>query len=190
MDYSKELKRPLPKEALKQHPTKRFLTVINPMFVVDRLNTVFGLFGWAFKTEVISFSEEPKCSATVKGFLRIENDGKVHTIEQYGGSDNTDLGDALKGAATDALTKCASILGIGFEVYSGQLDRQSSAPAKAEMATKAMIKKIGVLLDERLVLMPVAARINAMIAEGHVSVEDAKKTIAYLENLEKKVSDG
>ena len=39
---------PLPKEALKQHPSKRFLTTINPIYVVERLNLAFGIGGWTF----------------------------------------------------------------------------------------------------------------------------------------------
>lgn len=40
--------------------------------------------------------------------------------ECYGGNDNADLGDAYKGATTDALTKIASWLGIGQEVFKGE----------------------------------------------------------------------
>ena len=37
--------------------------------------------------------------------------------ETYGGNDNADLGDAYKGAVTDALTKIGSWLGIGAHVW-------------------------------------------------------------------------
>ena len=37
------LMKPLPAEALKSHPTKTFLTVINPIYVIERLNEAFGL---------------------------------------------------------------------------------------------------------------------------------------------------
>ena len=40
-------------------------------------------------------------------------------LEQYGGSTNDDMGDATKGGGTDALTKIASYLGIGAEIYKG-----------------------------------------------------------------------
>jgi hypothetical protein len=43
-------------------------------------------------------------------------------IEQFGGNDNPDRGDAYKGACTDALSKCASYLGIGMDVYKGLYD--------------------------------------------------------------------
>ena len=33
-----ELRKPLPKEAIKPHPTKAYLSTINPAYVIDRLN--------------------------------------------------------------------------------------------------------------------------------------------------------
>lgn len=103
---------PLPKEALKQHPSKRFLTTINPIYVVERLNLAFGIGGWTFVTRVIETNEN---FVVVKGTLEVSE----HNIklENYGGNDNPDRGDAYKGASTDALTKCASYLGIGAEVW-------------------------------------------------------------------------
>ena len=54
--------------------------------------------------------------SAVKGRLTIDD----IVIEQFGGSSNDDMGDALKGGSTDALTKCASYLGIGASIYKGQ----------------------------------------------------------------------
>jgi hypothetical protein len=45
-------------------------------------------------------------------------------VEQYGGNDNPDRGDAYKGACTDALSKCASYLGVGMDVYKGLRDER------------------------------------------------------------------
>lgn len=114
---------PLPKEALRVHPTKPFLTVITPIYVLERLNQVFGVGKWEFRTEPVTIgtgmrNKGPMC--VVKGILDIP-DYAIH-LEQYGGNDNVDMGDAYKGAATDALTKIASYLGIGFEVYKGKGD--------------------------------------------------------------------
>jgi hypothetical protein len=38
-------------------------------------------------------------------------------------STNDDIGDASKGAATDAITKIASYIGIGIDVFKGQHDK-------------------------------------------------------------------
>lgn len=109
-----ELKAPLPCEAIKPHPTKSFLSTINPIYVIERLNEVFGLDGWHFTSEVL---KEKDKWVVVKGTLHFTVGDHFHKIEQYGGNDNPDLGDAYKGAATDALTKCASYIGIGADVW-------------------------------------------------------------------------
>lgn len=122
-DQLKRLFAPLPKEALRRHPTKSFLTVISPIYVLERLNDVFGVGKWEFRTEPVAVGEplgNRGQMCVVKGILTIPEYG-IH-LEQYGGNDNTDMGDAYKGAATDALTKLASYLGIGFEVYKGKRD--------------------------------------------------------------------
>lgn len=115
---------PLPAEAVKQHPAKAFLSVISPIYVVERLNQVFGVGKWEFRTEPVSEVDSTGNQArmcVVKGIMDIPEYG-IH-LEQYGGNNNQDTGDAYKGAATDALTKIASYLGIGFDVYKGRGNR-------------------------------------------------------------------
>ena len=53
-----------------------------------------------------------KCTFTVEKY-------DIH-LEQFGGNNNKDVGDAYKGAATDALTKIGSYLGIGAHVWKGE----------------------------------------------------------------------
>jgi len=119
------LKEPLPNWAIKKHPLRANMTVIHPMAVVDRLNEVFGVGQWNFKVEYINCIEGIQKTQTgertiykseVKGTLEIDD----LILEQFGGSTNDDRGDALKGGATDALTKIASYLGIGASIYKGQ----------------------------------------------------------------------
>lgn len=121
------LSEPLPTWAIKSHPTKRNMTVIHPMAVVDRLNDVFGVGGWNTHVEKMSAynwlqkttkGDRKVYTATCKVVLDIPSVG-VH-LEQFGGSTNDDEGDALKGSATDGLTKIASYLGIGASIYRGQ----------------------------------------------------------------------
>lgn len=104
----------LPDWAISPHPTKKFLSVINPMVIVDRLNEVFGFGGWIPHYIEVEKGDSP----VVKCILLIPEYGIE--IAQYGGNNNQDRGDAYKGAATDALTKCASYLGIGASIYKGQ----------------------------------------------------------------------
>lgn len=130
-DTYAQLCEPLPPEALKQHPSKTYLTTINPMYVVDRLNNVFGIGKWQIHYDII---EADGKMPVVKGTLIIPEIG-VH-IEQFGGNDNADRGDAWKGAATDALTKCASYLGVGRNVW---MNIKPEEPTASETTIKNIL---------------------------------------------------
>src|ERR1700678_2255837 len=111
-----KLKEPLPTEAVSPNPLKPGLSAIKVIYVVERLNDVFGLNGWHMDNEVVETGRK----IVVRATLAIPKYGIA--IEQFGGNDNPDRGDAYKGACTDALSKCASYLGIGMDVYKGLND--------------------------------------------------------------------
>lgn len=111
-EMQRKLREPLPAEAKKKHPTKAYLTTINSIYVTERLNDVFGIGSWQIKSELQELRDK---MIVVKTTLRIPEYGIEY--ECYGGNDNTDLGDAYKGAVTDAITKIGSWLGIGTEVW-------------------------------------------------------------------------
>jgi len=115
-DVKNKLKEPLPREAVSPNPQKPGLSVIKVIYVVERLNEVFGLNGWHVDNEVV----ETGRMVVVRATLSIPR--YAIAIEQFGGNDNPDRGDAYKGACTDALSKCASYLGIGMDVYKGLYD--------------------------------------------------------------------
>lgn len=128
---------PLPNEALKQHPTRSYLTTINAIYVTERFNDVFGLDGWSFRTEIVK--DDGKW-VVVQVFFTAKTTMVVDEIESYdtviersafGGNDNEDLGDRYKGAVTDALTKIGSMLGVGAHVWKNQ-----SVPARASRASE------------------------------------------------------
>lgn len=135
------LSKPLPPEAIGDHPRIQGLSSIKPAFVVERLIEAFGNGGWDDRVTIVdrdSHSETWNAgkhnekqvkiyTATVHLTFTIEKYG-LHK-ENFGGCDNVDLGDALKGARTDALTKIASELGVGLEVYkSGRESTEDAAP--------------------------------------------------------------
>ncbi len=117
-DVLEKLKSPLPAEAVSPNPDRPGLSVIKVIYVVERLNEVFGLNGWRVVNQVV----ESGRMVVVKATVTIPEYGIV--IEQYGGNDNPDRGDAYKGACTDALSKCASYLGVGMDVYKGLRDER------------------------------------------------------------------
>jgi hypothetical protein len=136
------LNKPLPQEALKQHPTKKFLSSINAIYVTERLNAVFGVGQWQTRVEVVDAkptkpdrNNNVSTMVVTKTIFEVPEYG-IH-YECYGGNDNDDLGDAYKGSTTDAITKIASFLGIGAHVWKNQgtpngkpLPQQPAKPQK------------------------------------------------------------
>jgi hypothetical protein len=109
-----KLRAPLPAEAITKHPTKSFLSTIKAIYVVERLNDVFGIGEWYIEYDIIEAGDK---WIVAKGILTVPHYGI--RIEQYGGNDNSDRGDAFKGACTDCLTKIGSYLEIGIDVFKG-----------------------------------------------------------------------
>jgi hypothetical protein len=125
-----------PTEFIKTRPGKggKKFTYIEGGYVIARLNQIFSPVGWEF--EVISERVEQhevviRGRLTVKGF-----DGLTISKEQYGTHDRLagiPLGDTLKAATTDALKKCASMIGVGLDIY-WQNDRLETADKETEKA--------------------------------------------------------
>ena len=140
-EIQKILTRPLPAEAIGDHPRIAGLSSIKPAFVVERLIEAFGNGGW---DDSVTIVDRDSHSETWNAGTPKEKQVKIHTAtvhltftiekyglhkENFGGCDNVDLGDALKGARTDALTKIASELGVGLDVYkSGRENSEDTAP--------------------------------------------------------------
>src|SRR5579871_1985747 len=136
-DVLEKLKAPLPPEAVSPNPNKPGLSVIRVIYVVERLNDVFGLNGWRVVNQVV----ESGRMVVVKATVTIPEYGIV--IEQYGGNDNPDRGDAYKGACTDALSKCASYLGIGMDVYKGLYEQPGTGPQNGASSAGRVPAPIG-----------------------------------------------
>lgn len=137
----------LPAEAIKQHPTKSYLSTINAIYVSERLNEVFGVGEWQTKAEYINEKSNKTTMVVVKLTLDIPAYG-IH-YECYGGNDNADYGDAFKGATTDALTKIGSWMGIGAHVWKNDptgaktiKPQPAPAPQPQPTLTKEQMEKI------------------------------------------------
>lgn len=89
--------------------------------VMDRLDEVFGVFGWSARFFIIADN-------TVCCELSVElADGKVVTKSDIGYSNNNnDSDNGYKGAASDALKRAAVHFGIGRYLY-GEGDEQGAA---------------------------------------------------------------
>jgi len=131
------LKTPLPAEAVKQHPTKTYLSSIKAIYVIERFNEVFGVGQWTQKVEETSV-DKASGMVVVKVIFEVPSLGIYY--ESFGGNDNGgagsknfDLGDAYKGATTDAITKIGSYLGVGMDVFKGLRDSAPAAKSKAPL---------------------------------------------------------
>lgn len=162
------LRQPLPAEAKKPHPSKKFLTTINAIYVTERLNDVFGVGSWGVKSEMIDNSGK---MVVVKTTLSIPEYGIEY--ECYGGNDNPDLGDAYKGAVTDAITKIGSWLGIGVEVWKNQ---SQVVPTQVAQRVKRMI------INDALLDNP--ERCNKMIAVLDAAYQKNPETFKVIEYLQ------
>lgn len=132
------IKKPLPKEAVMPHPTKQNLSTIRAIYVTERFNEVFGVGRWTIKTDLIDnpLALVKNVVTTKAGKERTEFTALMKTkfeVSDYGiyyecvaSSVNDDIGDASKGAATDAITKIASYIGIGMDVFKGQQEKALS----------------------------------------------------------------
>lgn len=119
-----KLKAPFPAEAYTPDRSRGFaLTSLKAQYVVERLNEVFGIGRWGLTGEwretddgVLYFGE---LYYTIK-----EEDGTLvtYTLDEvpgFAGLDRANSGDAYKSARTDCLSKSASYLGVGNEMYKG-----------------------------------------------------------------------
>src|SRR5439155_222396 len=105
--------------------------------VTRRLNEALGVGGWSFRIlrhDINADADE----AWALGEIVAEVDGKCVTRQQFGSQKikrsrssgaPLDLGFDLKGAATDAMKKCASLLGVGLYLSRKQPPRPSAARA-------------------------------------------------------------
>lgn len=134
---------PTPKEFIKERAGKgsRKFKYITVGYTIAMLNKTFSPIGWNF--EIVEQIIDPT-EVVVKGKLSVKfPNGFEVSKYQYGTKErsikgtisrktNTEiegvpLGDTLKAAASDALKKCASMFGIGLDVYWNQLDNLSDA---------------------------------------------------------------
>lgn len=131
-----------PDEALSCDSSRGFdLTSVKAQYVKERLNQVFGVTGWAMTG---TYEQVGNGSGVIYyGKLSvIDPDTSVsHTHESVGFAQiKRNIGDAFKGAQTDALSKCSSNLGIANEIFKGNV-----APPKkgSKAAPKAAAKGKG-----------------------------------------------
>lgn len=161
---------PLPPEAIAAHPRMAGLSTIKGIFVTERLNEVFGVGAWVVKTD-LSSPISTVHTTTNAGRERIEYTAVAKTIftvpaheiyyECIASSTNSDPGDAAKGATTDAITKIASWIGIGIDVYKG---KHGAAPKPVNANLLDLSDKLGLVPDyDDMILQTLKADYLALV---------------------------
>ena len=127
-----EFKKPFPKEAHQKIAHNGF-TTIKAQYITERLNNVMdmgiGLTDWVFhpnKFEKVEGAEEMVCDGT----LALQVGKKSFAKHASGGgkkNKSNSWGDVRKSAQTDAMTKAASLFGIGNDVFKGLVNPDGSS---------------------------------------------------------------
>jgi len=128
--YRERLSKAIKAEAIRTHPSKSYLSTIKAIYITERLNSVFGILGWDFESEIIDTIDAGKDK---KGddLVHVVSRGRIYFREfdlyspiQYGGHEGkkSELGDVYKSAITDCQGKCASLIEIGIQVFKGNPD--------------------------------------------------------------------
>jgi hypothetical protein len=135
------LKAEFPKEAYSKDTSRGFeLTSLKSQYAKERLNEVLGINGWQMNgqysvledksvlytgTLVISFVDEGNPRSNDKGIV-------IHAIEAIGHfQSKKNMGDVYKGAATDAMSKAASSIGLGNEMFKGNINLSTVGDTKS-----------------------------------------------------------
>jgi recombination DNA repair RAD52 pathway protein len=101
-------------------------TGYKPQFIVDAMNCVFGIGGWGFEelsAEVANFQTEKGTASLAIAQVKVWLKDIASKPVGWGQSRVTkgDIGDAKKGAQTDALKKALSYFSVGNRAYHGLL---------------------------------------------------------------------
>lgn len=117
---------PFPPERIEK---KNGFDYVAHAYVTERLNKALGIAGWSFEikaTDVYLDLKEVHCLGRLMAHITLP-DGSTRTIikEEWGGQKCntnssgviTELANDKKGAGSDALKKCATLLGVALNLY-------------------------------------------------------------------------
>jgi hypothetical protein len=115
------LRRPFPPELIKQREGQygKMLSYVETHSVIERLNE--GCDAWSFEVvehRILDAEVVVVGRLIADGILKMAFGGSPITIDSNGNA--LSLADDLKAAASDALKKAASLLGVGLELYASK----------------------------------------------------------------------
>ncbi len=147
-DISNKMVEPLPVTAFKKHPAKSYLTTISPAHMRERLTRVFGIFGTGWGLDWIPANTERFETTTGRGAARynfaitqatfwytlVDDSGEWQRMSfpVTGFSDNDNIGDAMAGARTSAISAAAKELLFQLHIYKNKPPRRKQEAKKSE----------------------------------------------------------
>lgn len=199
----------LPKEALRvsELDDGTVLAIYGYQFVINRLNETIGFEHWTHKIINEPIRERKDKNWWVSLELELSLGNWINGVfiplvskTSYGSGVSESLGNALKGALTNAFKKAAAMYGIGKKAYEGLIedyDIQEKAKEKAVNVKNSLTEKqLAVIKEFEITLMNVKNK--KMLNAAKEMFEELKpkldsKQIKYCEKLinrlEKKFND-
>lgn len=117
------------------------LSSLKAAYVFDRLNEVLGLTNWQF---LGNFEKQDDGGSVFFGQLIIRIGNRSKTVDGVGfGKKGKNPADTLKSAQTDALSKCASYVGVAIDAFKGKVDPKAikAAQGNPNFAPKKTVAK-------------------------------------------------
>ena len=152
--------------------------------VIERLNS--ALPSWSF--EVVShqvLDDEVVVHARLRAGDVVKEDFGAHEVTKSRQDGSTVcVGDDLKSAASDALKRCARLMGVALDLYRGGGDSapRAAAPARrpVQLATDAQMSKVRSLAAQKRVDLDVVVFDRFGVAANDLSKSDASTLIDEL----------
>jgi hypothetical protein len=186
----------LPKGAYKAIPGATYLTDIDPAFMRDKFNQLFGLsgYGWGYSYSAESVSLSKEDVVRKKGqsnqyteeiyfaqlleltfWYKLVEDEKItrHEIPATGASDNKVAAYALKGAITAALGNAASNIGWQKSVYMGKRSHKTVGKSKKSPSSNGTAKKMA-KPTQKPTSKPTPKKVAPKPAPAKLSAEEAE----------------
>ena len=174
MERGDILNREFPDSFIKQRqgPGGITLDYVEAQTVIGRLNEAFA-YQWDF--EIVEWRHEGN-EVIVLGKLTADGTQKMQFGSKIMYNEDATLGDALKAAASDAIKKCATLLGVGLHLY-GDIETPSiSNKQQQEIAT--LLKKLGKTTEELEAIFP--RLIHRQTTIPLLTAAEANKSINFL----------
>ena len=153
--------RPFPAEVIRQRPGQKgkTLSYVETHEYIRRLND--GLESWSFEIvrhELLADEVIVVGKLTADGIVKMAFGGAAITKSDTG--NELSLADDLKAAASDALKKSASLLGVGLELYGGGTTSVSGASNTETIAGRPRSTGRAVEPDARLTSRQLSAIVS------------------------------